>query len=46
MKSKILNFKTDDETRLIKKSIAGDKQCFSELIKNIRFIYIKQLLLM
>lgn len=33
MKSKILNLKIDDETRLIKKSIAGDKQCFSELIK-------------
>ena len=33
MKSKILNLKIDDEIRLIKKSIAGDKQCFSELIK-------------
>lgn len=33
MKLKILNFKRDDETNLIKKSIAGDKQCFSELIK-------------
>ncbi|MTK12139.1 MAG: sigma-70 family RNA polymerase sigma factor [Clostridiaceae bacterium] len=33
MKSKILNLKIDDETLLIKKSIAGDKQCFSELIR-------------
>lgn len=33
MKLKILNFKRDDETHLIKKSIAGDKQCFSEIAK-------------
>ena len=33
MKLKILNFKRDDEIHLIKKSIAGDKHCFSELIK-------------
>eukprot|EP00828_Plagiopyla_frontata_P046555 TRINITY_DN8307_c0_g1_i1.p4 TRINITY_DN8307_c0_g1~~TRINITY_DN8307_c0_g1_i1.p4 ORF type:complete len:108 (-),score=17.07 TRINITY_DN8307_c0_g1_i1:353-676(-) len=40
MKSKILNFKIDDETRLIKKSIAGDKQSFSELIKkNKLYLY-------
>jgi RNA polymerase sigma-70 factor (ECF subfamily) len=41
MKSKILNFKTDDETRLIKKSIAGDKQCFSELIKKYKIYLYK-----
>jgi len=39
MKLKIFNFERDDETHLIKKSIAGDKQCFSELIKKHK-IYI------
>lgn len=34
MKPKIINFKMDYEAKLIKKSISGDKQCFSELIKN------------
>lgn len=33
MKLKILNFRVHDETWLIKKSIAGDKECFSKLIK-------------
>jgi len=33
MKSAIFNLKINDETRLIKKAISGDKQCFSELIK-------------
>lgn len=41
MKSKILNLKMDDETRLIKKSIAGDKQCFSELIKKYKIYLYK-----
>lgn len=48
MKSKIINFKMDDETHLIKKSIAGDKQCFCELIKKhkiylykIAYTYVK-----
>jgi len=33
MKLKIFNFKRDEETNLIKKAIASDKQSFSELIK-------------
>ena len=41
MKSKILNLKIDDETRLIKKSIAGDKQCFSELIRKYKIYLFK-----
>lgn len=33
MKAKVLKDKSDDENKLIKKSIAGDKESFSELIK-------------
>lgn len=41
MKLKILNFKIDEETRLIKKSIAGDKQCFSQIMKKYKIYLYK-----
>lgn len=41
MKSKIFSPKINDETRLIKKSVAGDKQCFSELIKKYKIYLYK-----
>lgn len=36
MKPKIVNFEMDYETRLIKKAIKSDKECFSELMKNYK----------
>jgi RNA polymerase sigma-70 factor (ECF subfamily) len=41
MKSKIFSLKINDETRLIKKSVSGDKQCFSELIKKYKIYLYK-----